>query len=347
MFDRIIWFYECPSHVAGELKQNESLLRVRGHISARRSPLHVICAILTLLMGTGLTLAQQAPPVAPSFQARIEETARALQETPLLKGLSEQQRIDRVEFVVGNVLFWLLHEMVHVLVTEMHLPVLGREEDAADTYAVLAMLKIGTDFSHRVLADAAKGWFYDDRRDQQTGAKLLFYDEHNLSQQRAYQIVCLMVGSDPTKFKELANEVKMPETRRETCRRDFAKASAAWNAVLMPHRRAGDGPEVQTRDSKIKIVYGDGAGGLEAFAKLFRSVRLLETVAEHAEADYVWPASFTLEMQSCGHPGADWDDEARKVTVCYDLAFDFAELYRAYVPLRPMPTPAGQKRRSK
>jgi hypothetical protein len=34
-------------------------------------------------------------------------------------------------------------------------------------------------------------------------------------------------------------------------------------------------------------------------------------------------------------------------TVFYDLAFDFAELYRAYVPLRSVPTPAGQKRRSK
>jgi hypothetical protein len=83
--------------------------------------------------------------------------------------------------------------MGHVLISEMKLPVLGREEDAADTFAALAMLKVNTSFSQRVLAAAAKGWFLSDRRDQQTGAKPLYYDEHNLSQQRAFQIVCFMV----------------------------------------------------------------------------------------------------------------------------------------------------------
>ena len=80
------------------------------------------------------------------FQARLEELARTLQSDPRLKGLSEQQRIDRVEFVAGNTLFVLLHEMGHVLIAEMKLPVLGREEDAADTFAALAMLKVGTSF---------------------------------------------------------------------------------------------------------------------------------------------------------------------------------------------------------
>ena len=249
-----------------------------------------------------------------------------------------------MEFVVGNTLFWLLHEMVHVLISEMHLPVLGREEDAADTYAVLTMLTIGTNFSQRVLADAAKGWFLSDRRDRQTGEKPLFYDEHNLNQQRAYQIVCLMVGSDPEKFKDLADETKMPESRQKTCRRDYTKASSAWDTVLMPHRRAPGQPE-----SEIKIVYGDGKGTFDDLAQLFRSIRMLETVAEYAKAGYVWSSPFALEMQSCGHPGADWDDEARKVTVCYELAFDFAELYRAYVPPAPAPapTPPRQKRKSK
>jgi hypothetical protein len=50
---------------------------------------------------------------------------------------------------------------------------------------------------------------------------------------------------------------------------------------------------------------------------------------------YVWPSPFTLEMQSCGRPGSYWDDEARKVTLCYELAFDFAELYRAGSNLFP------------
>ncbi len=196
-----------------------------------------------LLPSAGSAPAQPAPSASPpssspSFQSRLEAAARALQNNPRLKNLSEQQRIARVEFVVGNTLVLLLHEMGHVHISEMHLPTLGREEDAADTFAALRLLQIGTDFSRRSLADAAKGWFLNDRRDQQTGEKPPFYDEHNLSQQRAYQIVCLMVGSDPVKFKGLADETKMPETRQKTCKRDYTKALAAWDLVLEPYRRA-------------------------------------------------------------------------------------------------------------
>src|SRR6516225_7759504 len=90
-----------------------------------------------LVLSCGTALGQAAPSGSPSFQARVEDLARALQSDPHLKGLSEQQRIDRVEFVVGNTLFVLLHEMGHVLMAEMKLPVLGREEDAADTFAAL------------------------------------------------------------------------------------------------------------------------------------------------------------------------------------------------------------------
>jgi hypothetical protein len=303
----------------------------------------IICASLGILhIGVGSLLAQPAPSSLPSFRARIEAAAGALQDNPRLKNLTEQQRIDRVKFVVGNTVVLLLHEIGHVLISEMHLPVLGREEDAADTFAALTMLKIGTDFSQHELADAAKGWFLNDRRDQQTGEKPLFYDEHNLSQQRAYQFVCLMVGFDPVKFKGLANETKMPESRQKTCKRDYAKASAAWDKALMPYRRGPEQPEAQ-----IKIVYGDGKGRFDALAQLFRSIRLLETVAARAEADYAWPSPFTLEMQSCGHPGADWDDETRTVTMCYETPFDFAELYRAYVPLTPVPAATAQRRRSK
>jgi hypothetical protein len=304
--------------------------------------LWTVGALLGLLLSAGSAPAQPAPSASPpsaspSFQARIEAAARALQNNPRLKNLSEQQRIDRVEFVVGNTLVLLLHEMGHVHISEMHLPVLGREEDAADTFAALRLLQIGTDFSRNSLAEAAKGWFLNDRRDQQTGEKPLFYDEHNLSQQRAYQIVCLMVGSDPVKFKGLADETKMPETRQKTCKRDYAKALAAWDSVLMPHRR-GSGPS----GARINVVYGDGMGRFDALAELFRSTRFLETVAARAEADYVWPSPFTLEMQTCGHSGADWDDETRTVTMCYESAFDFAELYRAYV--QPPLAPAGQKK---
>ena len=61
------------------------------------------------------------------------------------------------EFVVGNMLFVLMHETAHAAITQMGLPVLGRMEDAADTFAALRLIRIGSDFSHSVLTQAAEG----------------------------------------------------------------------------------------------------------------------------------------------------------------------------------------------
>jgi len=291
-----------------------------------------------LLLGCGAASAQPSP-----FQARVEELARALQSYPRLKNFSEQQRTDGVEFIVGNTLFVLLHETGHLFITEMELPVLGREEDAADTFAALAMLRVGTSFSQRVLAAAAKGWFLSDRRDQQTGATPLYYDEHNLSQQRAYQIVCFMVGSDLAKFKSLADEINMPEARQTRCKEeDYPKASRSWDKVLEPHRRASGQP-----GTTINVAYGDAEGDLEIFARSFRQIQMLEAVAERAAADYVWPAPFSMEMQSCGRPEAVWMDKTRTLRICYNLAFDFAQLYFAYLPATPQPVSTNQKRKRK
>ena len=60
------------------------------------------------------------------------------------------------------------------------------------------------------------------------------------------------------------------------------------------------------------------------------AIRLLEPVAEVTADLTAWPAPFTLEMQSCGFINAAWDPSTRKLTLCYELAADFAELYRTY-----------------
>jgi hypothetical protein len=204
-----------------------------------------------LLAGCGAAFGQ--PPASPqTVDERIEGLAHALQNNPRLKSLTEQQRLDRLEFVMGNTLFALFHEIGHVAIDEMKLPMLGQEEDEADAFATLRLLRIGSDFSQRVLAESAKNWFLSTRRDQDTGAQPIYYGEHSMSQQPAYEVVCLMVGSDPSKFKSLADEAQMPPERQETCRKDYGKISRFWDAVLEPHRRTPDQPQ-----TRIFVVYSD------------------------------------------------------------------------------------------
>ena len=155
-----------------------------------------------------------------------------------------------------------------------------------------------------------------------------------------------MVGSDPDKFKSLADQMKMPESRQLTCKRDFTKTQQGWEAVLKPWMR-----EPGDAETRIDVVYGDGKGMYDGVANMFRSIRFLETVAANSAARYKWPHPFTLKMESCGHPGTDYEDEARVVTICYETPFDFAELYRAYVRPPPVaaaaPIPAASARKRK
>src|SRR5262249_38750744 len=148
---------------------------------------------------------QSAPSESVQFQARIEEAAKALASYPPLKNVSDQKRQQLTEFVVANTLFAFVHEIGHAVIHEMELPVLGREEDAADAYTILSMLKIGSAMSHQVLVEASKAWFLMDKRNQREGTQPDAWDAHVLDEQRAYQIVCLMVGSDKERFKDLAN----------------------------------------------------------------------------------------------------------------------------------------------
>jgi len=278
-----------------------------------------------LLFGAGPVHAQTAPAGSGQFQERISAVARSLQNNPRLKKLSQRDREKLAEFVTGNMLFALLHELAHTATDEFDLPVLGREEDAADDFAAVRLLRIGSEFSHRVLVEAAKGWFLSYQRDLQDGDKPDFSDEHGLDAQRAYHIVCLMVGSDRSKFADLADETKLPPERQETCPRDFEKASRSWEKVLKPHQRSADQPK-----TKIDVVYGEGKGNLETYAEAFRTVRLLDVVAEHTADQLAWPAPFTLEMKTCGVINAAWFAPDRKLTLCYELAADFAELYRDF-----------------
>jgi len=247
-----------------------------------------------------------------------------------------------VQFVTGSLFFILLHEMGHVHISEMALPVLAREEDAADTFAALTLVQIRSAISHRMLVDAAKSWFLSALRDEKQKTGLAFYDDHGLDKQRAYWIVCLMYGSDPAQFKDVADETHLPEEQRDNCVGDYSNASWSWNTVQEPHRRRPDQPK-----TTINVVYGPVKEEHRLHERAFRAIRLLETVAEYASDKWVWRAPFTLEVKSCGEAISYWNLPARTLTLCYEMAADFVELYRAYGSARvPPPRVAARPRRS-
>jgi hypothetical protein len=303
-------------------------------MAARFQP--VVRALLVFMgLSGGPLLAQPfrahtVPPGSPSleaqqtFQAKIDGQARLLASAPHLRRIPEHKRRALVEFIVGNVLFVATHELGFALLSEMSLPTVSGPEAAADDFAILTALQLGENaFSDHILIEAAKGWFTSARRERRAGGAPHYYDRHGFNSLRAYRIACLMVGADKVRFKALAKEATLPGNVRRTCGWEYDQASRSWVSVLMPHRRAADQPKAQ-----IEVIYRDAGGNLGVYAQVFRNLRFLETIAEFASDRFAWRAPILMEMRSCGDAAATWTAATRTLQVCYEMAQDFAELYR-------------------
>ena len=190
----------------------------------------LIVAALTVMPSILAGPAHAGDPASKyDLQKRVAEAGRMLAANPRLKGMSDPQRERLAEFVAGNLLFVLGHEAGHAVITEMGIPVTGREQDAADIFSTLLALMCRDSFADRVLANAALGWFLSDRRDRRQGVPIDYYDEHGMDLQRAYNVICLMVGSNMGKFASIAMQARLPEERQQTCQDDYLNAMWSWS----------------------------------------------------------------------------------------------------------------------
>ena len=88
-----------------------------------------VAALSVALWFAGMpAFAQSSANETTLFQARIKEAASNLADRPAFKNLSAADREKLMDFIVGNMLFVILHELGHAAITEMRLPVLGRPE---------------------------------------------------------------------------------------------------------------------------------------------------------------------------------------------------------------------------
>lgn len=253
-----------------------------------------------------------------------------------MAGFSKQQRAEIIRFAANNSLFVLYHEMAHLLVDQLRLPVLGREEDAADNVATWTLLNKRTPESDKALADAAEGWLltgvaYDSGKYEED-----FAAAHSLDKQRAYQIVCLMVGSDDTAFRPIANQYAIGRDRQDSCYWEYELVDRSLKGVL----------EENTADagnSKVNVTYHDAGGRLKFAADAFRSSGVFDEVAAEVRDHYNLRRPVKFNARRCGEANAYYDPDTIEIIFCYELMKDFMELYAAELPdpVNPAPRPSG------
>jgi hypothetical protein len=132
--------------------------------------------------------------------------------------------------------FILVHEFGHAFVDAFDLPVLGKEEDAADAVATVFLTRAvnnGTEYAF----DAAR--FFDALSGRQRNlAPADYFDEHSLDKQRAYSIVCWIAGSSEDSYNEVAKLGILSEEREQRCPAEYQQKVSAVETLLKPHLRA-------------------------------------------------------------------------------------------------------------
>lgn len=157
----------------------------------------------------------------------------------ILKKNFPELRTDDAEF--GRQLaavdgFILVHEFGHAFVDAFDLPVLGKEEDAADAVATVFLTQAVTN-GDEFAFDAAR-FFNALSARQRRLAPADYFDQHSLDKQRAYSIVCWIAGSSEDAYDDVSKLGILPQERLQQCPAEYQQKVKAVEELLKPHARA-------------------------------------------------------------------------------------------------------------
>lgn len=147
-------------------------------------------------------------------------------------GDSEQKAYDKM---FDAVRFAFLHEIGHALIYSYKLPVTGSEEDAADRCSSFINIEELGDEGVRAVLAAADAFNIESK--QKSSNERNPADEHLLQEQRFYNSLCMLYGSDTTKFAYLTRDGYLPKERAERCPAEYEKTVESWVRLLAPWQK--------------------------------------------------------------------------------------------------------------
>jgi hypothetical protein len=160
------------------------------------------------------------------YLAYIQDLSKAIPPAAAAEGLTP------ANYVVGPFLEVVLHELAHALFDMKRVPILGREEDAADQVASYILLRLGKDEARRTIVSIAAMYASEAR---EAPPKLKdFADEHGLPAQRFYNLLCLGYGKDRRKFGDLVDKGFLPSERAEQCEDEYRQVDHAVRRLIWP-----------------------------------------------------------------------------------------------------------------
>jgi Putative metallopeptidase len=226
--NRIEISYVKPTNQAHQniyevLQQRRVLERFQGYLSALRLP-------RTLFLKTagcdGVSNAwyDESEHTVTVCYEYIDEVLRNAPEVATAGGVTRQDAI------IGPTIEVFLHEVGHAIFHLLKVPILGREEDAADHVASYLMLHLDKDIAPQAVGGVA--FMYGHEMKSQTPRHEQFAGVHGVAAQRFYNLLCLAYGEDPKLFADLVEKKYLPESRAEGCADEYKQVDYAFRKLI-------------------------------------------------------------------------------------------------------------------
>lgn len=230
---------------------------------------------------------------------------------------AEDEWTEAEAFVASNIIHIMLHEAGHAVIDRFGLPVIGQEEDAADSFATLEVLNIYEDHVD-ILLDAAEAMLIMHDLAEADGEPFDYFGIHDLDIQRGLRIVCHAVGLDPERYAEAARWVEMERDHEIACETEAEVALESWDVLLEPLLLPEDATPV---DVAVRFEASEDHADEAAFLV---ETRILEDIAAYLGETFDWDEVPTVTGAECGEPNAFYDPETIELTMCYEF---IAELF--------------------
>lgn len=130
--------------------------------------------------------------------------------------------------------FVFLHELGHAMIDLYKLPITANEEDAADrasAYICLEEIKDGV----RFVLTAADAFSIESKMRKPDGRDMA--DEHLLGEQRYFNSLCMIYGSNPNKWDKIVTDGYLPKERAVRCPGEYERTMLSWKELLKPWRK--------------------------------------------------------------------------------------------------------------
>lgn len=146
-----------------------------------------------------------------------------------------EEGVRRFDALIGPTIDVILHEVGHAVFDLLDIPVLGREEDAADMFAAYMQLNAGREEARALILGAAYLGLIEAREGVANSADFSSHARvHGTAGQRYFNMLCLAYGFDTELFADVLTIWHLPEERASGCVEEYRKFDGAFKTLIEP-----------------------------------------------------------------------------------------------------------------